>query len=192
MTHPKEGYTIRVAMPADLRTVSDLLRESARWMHDRGWDAWPVDGFPDARLLLDINDRTCWLVEHAKKPVATFILDSRPDPDFIAAGLGQEGVPVTEALLIHKMAVRRDLKGRGIGSLILDWAADRAAAQERRWLWANVARRAIPLQAWYISNGFLHMTTVTLPDRPSGSLWRRPARSHPYVRDIIRKPVRQP
>jgi GNAT superfamily N-acetyltransferase len=193
-------YSVQKARPVDVRAVSTLLAESARWMHGRGFDAWPEDGFPDERIMLDIDDRTCWLVldHHGRdvpRAVATFVLDSRPDVEFISAGLGVEGEPIPDALVLHKMAVARDLAGRGIGTLILDWAADRAACdvvdpvtgRTRDWLMVNVARRARPLQAWYIMNGFEYITTVTDTGRPSGTLLRRPARARPNARRQLRE-----
>ncbi|GIH95271.1 hypothetical protein ACFFMN_23210 [Planobispora siamensis] len=187
-------YSVRPASRADLRTVADLLAASARWMHGRGYDAWPPDGFPDERILLDIDAGTCWIVHdrQMKRDVATFVLDSRPDMEFIAAGLAQPDMPVTEALILHRMAVARDLAGTGISTLILDWATDRTARASRDWLWINVARRARPLQAWYVLHGFDYITTVTMDDprtglpRKSGTLMRRAATEQRDVHRQIR------
>ncbi|MEW9530716.1 GNAT family N-acetyltransferase [Microbispora sp. NPDC049125] len=181
-------YVIRRARRNDVRAVSALLAASAAWMRQRGSQAWPPGGFPDERILLDIGDGTCWLLmeRSTKAPVATLVLDARPDAEFIAAGLGVEGQPVTEALLVHKMAVDRNQAGKGIGGLLLDWVCAQAAQAGKDWVWINVARDNRRLQAWYISNGFEHMTTVNI-GRPSGSLWRRAAERQPRLKQAIRE-----
>ncbi|MFF4777532.1 GNAT family N-acetyltransferase [Microtetraspora fusca] len=178
-------YTIRQAAPADVESVADLITGSARWMHARGWDAWPRDGFPVERLMLDIKDQTTWLLEDSGKAIGTLVLDTRPDEEFIAAGLGVAGEPVTRALLVHKMAVDRRRAGIGLGGLLLDWACDRAAQQGRDAVWLNVARRAASLQNWYAWQGFDCMTVVTSTGRPSGSLWTRPARPQPHLAGLV-------
>ncbi|MEV8634339.1 hypothetical protein AB0395_22055 [Streptosporangium sp. NPDC051023] len=180
-------YALQRARPADIRTVSTLLVEAARWMNGRGYDAWRVDGFPDQRILPWIEAGTCWILTDPRaggRPVATFTLDALPDPEHVAADLVIEGEKFTDALVLHKMAVARHTAGQGISTLILEWALDRTARSvvdprtgvARQWLWLNVARRARPLQAWYALHGFEHVTTVEVPGRKSGMLMRRFAR----------------
>lgn len=167
-------HTIRRATPPDLPVVLGLLAESARWMHERGFNAWPPDGFPAGRIRPGVAEGTVWLMEDGttRQPVGTLALDTHGDPEFTAAGLdpGYE-----HALIVHRMATCRRADRRGLGSLLLDWAVDRTARHGLSQVWLNVARNALPLQAWYSKHGFTHMTTVTATGRKSGSLWRRPA-----------------
>lgn len=173
---------VRQAWRGELPVISGLIRESARWMHSRGWDAWPPDGLPDYRLTPGIAAGTVWLLWDGPTPIATFALDRDLDPEFTAAGY-RPGA----ALNLHRMAVTRERAGKGIGPLVLDWVTDRTARAELPYVWANINRRAVPLQNWYARHGFNHMGTVTSTGRKSGSLWCRPAERQPQVWEQIRE-----
>lgn len=192
MTALPAPYTIRRAAPADTPTVLALLNASAAWMHSvgtgTGWpNAWPRGGFGLDRVEGPIAEGTVWLAERDGYPQATLTVDQRCDPEFVAARLDPvEG----KALILHKLAVVRpqphqppgwDVPAPPPGTLgrtLIEWTVQHAAARGYPWVWLNVAREAYPLHAYYRSCGFEHITTVALPGRRSGSLWRRPTTAH--------------
>ena len=119
-----------------------------------------------------------WLLYDNSRPIATLALDRHPDPEFTASEAVKTGTSklVDDALIVHRMAVRRDLAGRRTGVLLLDWACDRAHRTGYRRLLLNVARNAQPLQRYYAKAGFHHLVTVTSTGRKSGSPWERLAK----------------
>jgi GNAT superfamily N-acetyltransferase len=174
-------YEMRRATTADLQVVLDLLAQSARWMHEQGWDAWPPGGFPAERITPGLEEGTVWLMLMGGQPVGTLALDQHPDPEFEAAEAVAAGVTdlLPMALIGHRMAVARDLAGQGLGSVMLRWSIDFAYRQGLPWRLTNVARRAVPLQQFYAREGFKPLATVTSTrtadgkPRKSGSLWGR-------------------
>lgn len=182
-------YTIRRAVPDDAGTVLALLNASAAWIHERDQgDGWPKAGFGLDRVTPGITSGAIRLVEHSGRwPQATLAVDQCPDPEFGAAGLD----PVEDkALILHRLAVVRPHPHQPpgwdvptpppgtLGRMLIEWTIRQARRQGFPWVWLNVAREAIPLQAYYARCGFEHIATVALPGRRSGSLWRRPTTAH--------------
>jgi GNAT superfamily N-acetyltransferase len=183
------ALTIRPAQPTDLRVVSGLLRDAARWMHSRGWDAWPADGFPDHRLTPGLEEGTVWLMFMGDHAVATMALDQHHDPEFTAPEALEAGVGelLADAWTSHRLAVVPPWRGCGLGQAMLTWGTDRVARMGGTHQLANVNRRAVPLQKWYQRQGFDHLVTVTSTPRKSGSLWARPATRNPDVRGLVQE-----
>lgn len=168
-------YQLRRATPGDLPEVSGLLGDGAAWMRERGYDAWPEGGFPDHRLTPGLAEGTIWLLHHDHRPVGTMAVDDHPDPEFTERPGGYDP---TFALIVHRMAVHRDHRHRGLGPVLLDWARDHAHRAGRRELWLNCNRKGEPLQRFYLRCGFVHMGTVDA-GRKSGWLARTIARPMP-------------
>lgn len=173
----------RNAAPSDLETVSELLAESARWMREHGYNAWAPSGFPGYRIRPGLEERTVWLLYEGARSIGTLALDRHPDPEFTASEAVEGGVSklVNDALIVHRMAVRRDLAGRGLGPLLLDWSSDHAHRSGYSSILLNCARNAHPLQRFYAKAGFHQVATVTSTGRKSGSLWQRPAEPQPHI-----------
>ncbi|GAA1271406.1 hypothetical protein Psi02_51700 [Planotetraspora silvatica] len=169
--------TLRRATPGDLPTVLTLLAEAAKWLNAAGVHQWPDGGFPAARIEPLIEQGTMYLLDDGSDPVpaATMALDGHADPEFWTRH-DRPG----DALYVHKLAVSRAYSGQGLGEMLLDWAAGRAAEEGRRWLRLDCAKDNPRLQAYYRRFGFRHVRTVDLPHRASGALFERPAREAGY------------
>ncbi|MFJ9868869.1 GNAT family N-acetyltransferase [Streptomyces sp. NPDC101165] len=81
------------------------------------------------------------------------------------------------ALYLRRMAVSRDAGGGGVGARLMDWAADRAAAQGKRWLRLDAWKDNEGLRRYYKGAGFTLVRIVDLPHRRSGALFQHPART---------------
>lgn len=97
-------------------------------------------------------------------------MDGHADPEFWTPA-DRPG----DALYVHKLAVSRTCSGQGLGEVLLDWAALRAAAHDRPYLRLDCAKDNARLQAYYKKAGFRHVRTVDLPHRASGALFERDA-----------------
>lgn len=110
----------RVARPEQAAEVLSVLDEAAAWLQERGIAQWPAR-FEPSWVEDAIRRGETWLVAADGSVEATVTLDWS-DPVWADA----EG----SAGYVHRMAVRR--QGAGLGSVILDWAANVARRRLRR------------------------------------------------------------
>ncbi|MCZ7417691.1 GNAT family N-acetyltransferase [Streptomyces sp. WMMC897] len=156
-------------MPEDLTTVEGLLTGASEWLASRGIDQWQYPPHRD-RIQAAIEAGTVYLIERVPggEAVATLQLDGFADPEFWGPG-DDPG----EALYVHRMAVRRSAAGEGLGDGMLDWAAERAAREGKRWLRLDAWKDNAGLHAFYKRAGFHIVRIVDLPHRRSGALFQR-------------------
>ncbi|MFD3503912.1 GNAT family N-acetyltransferase [Streptomyces sp. NPDC058642] len=161
--------TIRPAGEDDLDTVIELWEHAASWLASQGIDQWQ---YPprEERIEENIAAHECWIVEDDGVPIATITVDDRADADFWSPEEAAE-----PALYVHRMAVRRDVSGQELGSAMLDWASQQAAAQGKQWLRLDAWKDNGGLHRYYGSRNFSHVRTVEAESRRSGALFQRPA-----------------
>ncbi|MER7189277.1 GNAT family N-acetyltransferase [Streptomyces flaveolus] len=158
---------IRPGRPDELGVVEALLREASAWLASRNIDQWQYPPHSD-RITAALEQGVCFLAFEGNEPIATIQVDDFADPEFWAP----DDEP-TAALYVHRMAVRRAAAGTGVGSVLLDWAAERAAAQGKRWLRLDAWKDNQGLHRFYKSAGFTLLRIVDLPHRRSGALFQR-------------------
>lgn len=161
--------TIRTAAEEDFRIVVDLWDHAASWLRDRGINQWQ---YPprEERIKQNIAAGECWIVEDDGVPVATVTIDDRADADFWSPEEAAE-----PALYVHRMAVRRDVGGKELGSAMLDWASKQATDQGKQWLRLDAWKDNDGLHRYYSERGFTHLRTVEAEGRHSGVLFQRAA-----------------
>ena len=163
--------TLRRATPADLEGVLALLTRTAGWLNGLGVRQWPAGGFPAERIEPLIGEGVMYLLDAGTAaPAATIAVDGHADPEFWTTA-DRPG----DALYVHKLAVSRTYSGRGLGEVLLDWAALRAAAHDRPVPAAGLRQGQRPPAGYYRKAGFRHVRTVDLPHRASGALFERDA-----------------
>jgi GNAT superfamily N-acetyltransferase len=79
------------------------------------------------------------------------------------------------------MMASRSPAARGVGSALLDAAAQLASATGRQRLRLDAWRTNFALHDYYRRNGFKHVRTVDLAHRGSGALFERPVCDKPAV-----------
>ncbi|GAA3112697.1 hypothetical protein GCM10010449_38660 [Streptomyces rectiviolaceus] len=160
--------SISPVQPDTRDIVERLLRDASAWLVNRGIDQWKE--YPGLRDCIEAAMRcgTCFLAFKGQTPVATLQVDSFADPDFWTAG-DQPGV----ALYVHRMAVDRAAAGEGLGRVLMDWAACRAAAFGKAWLRLDAQKDNLGLHQYYANLGFTRVRVVDLPHRVSGALFQR-------------------
>lgn len=160
---------IRAARLDELNQVEDLLREVSSWLASRGIDQWQFPPHRD-RITAALEHGEVFLAVVDGQPIATLQVDAHADPEFWTA----EDEPA-DALYVHRMAVSRQFAGAGIGSTLLDWAAERAAAAGKTWLRLDAWKDNPGLHRYYEAEGFSLVRVIDLPHRGSGALFQRPA-----------------
>ena len=148
-----------------------LLDEAIAWLKKLGLDQW--QGNRERQRMhveTDLAAETVYVVERAGGVVATIRLDEFADTDFWRG----EDEPAA-ALYVHRMAVARSDRGIGLGSAMLDWAADRAEAGMRTWLRLDAWQTNGALHLYYKHLGFEMVRIEHVEHRGSGALFARPA-----------------
>lgn len=160
---------VRIARQEDVETVGRLLDEATVWVGELGHEQWPLP-FPPAELAAAIDRDEVYVAEVDAEPVGTVTILS-DDPVYW-------GERPPDAHYVHKLAVRRDRTGHGLGAAIVEWADARAAASGRRFLRLDCLRDDPGIRAYYERLGFEHRGD--LDDHARGlllSLYERPVRA---------------
>ena len=98
---------IVLAVPQDIDDVLAVLKEAARWLASRGINQWPTDGFPRDLVAADIARGEVYIARRDRRAVGTFTLQWNDELFWPGA--------IEAAGYIHRIAVRRDARGLGIG-----------------------------------------------------------------------------
>ncbi|SDH65759.1 Acetyltransferase (GNAT) family protein [Actinokineospora alba] len=163
---------MRVAVPGELNIVLDLMGEAASWLKSIGVDQWQGP-FRVERIADGIAAGRVWFAEGKRgvdrEVVGTITVDEFADMDFWT-----EADDLDSALYVHRMAVRREDAGRGIGAFMLEWAAKLGRDHGKSRLRLDANRDNTSLQRYYQRLGWQHVRTVYRSWRPSGALFELP------------------
>ena len=155
---------VRPAHREDENTVAELLDEATHWVGELGYEQWPLP-FPRDELAAAIARAEVYVVEDEGEAVATVTL-LWDDPLYW-------GERPSDAAYVHKLAVRRDRSGRGIGAAIVAWANAEALEAGREFLRLDCLRDNPGIRDYYEQLGFEHRGDLTLGGRPMSLYERR-------------------
>jgi GNAT superfamily N-acetyltransferase len=160
---------VRAAAVSEAELVADLIDDATLWVQELGFPQWPLP-FPRGEIAAAIGRDEVYLAEMDGEAVGTITILS-DDPVFW-------GERPPDALYVHKLAVRRDRAGRGIGAALVEWAATRARAGGRSYLRLDCLRDDPGIRAYYERLGFEHRGDLDDPGRGLLlSLYERPVRA---------------
>ncbi len=159
---------VRPARRADAELVAELLDEATRWVGERGFEQWPLP-FPRDQLVASIDRGEVHVVEEDCEPVATVTLY------FDDARYWGDRPP--DAVYVHKLAVRRDRAGLGLGAAIINWAAATALAAQRQFVRLDCLADNPGIRRYYEELGFDHRGDLELGGR-NMSLYERRVHRH--------------
>ena len=145
-----------MAETGDLDSIIALLEESAKWMVSIGILRWQPGAFiaSNGNLKSAIEAKTVYVWKTDGLVQSTIRLTESDESIW--------GLDVGPALYVHKLTVRRTLKGRGFGTCLLKWAEQQAMIREldilRLDCWSENAR----LCSFYEGHGFRRLGIVTV------------------------------
>ncbi|HVD42199.1 MAG TPA: GNAT family N-acetyltransferase [Gaiellaceae bacterium] len=148
-------------------TVAGLLDEATVWVNDLGFSQWPLP-FPRDQLAAAIDRGEVYVVESEDDEVVATVSMLLDDPMYW-------GDQPPDALYVHKLVVRRDRAGRGIGAAIVEWANAEAAEAGREFLRLDCLGDNAGIRGYYEDLGFEHCGDLVLDGR-NMSLYERPVR----------------
>lgn len=156
---------MRRAAAEDLPAVMSLLDARTQWLRARDTDQWSTRAFQPV-MEGAIERGETWLLCEDGQAVATLTMNTTADPDFWT-----HDEQTTPAFYLSKLATSLDHKGRGLGALLIDWAAGYACEHGILWLRWDVWRTNVELQNYYRSIGATPLRVVNIPGRYSGALF---------------------
>lgn len=140
---------IRPATSSDTTTISSILTEAARWLEQGGQVMWRDSELFPERIATDVAEGLFFLAEQDGVPAGT-VKFQLEDPLF------WPDQPMGEAAYVHRLAVRREVAGRGVSTALLSWAAERTRSLNRRYLRLDCEASRPKLRAIYERFGFRH------------------------------------
>ena len=138
---------VRIATVEDVETVGGLIDEASAWLGGLGLEQWPRP-FPREQLAEAVARGELFLAEVGDDLVATVTVLA-DDPMYW-------GERPPDALYVHKLVVRRDRAGRGLGADLVAWVDARAVETGRRFLRLDCLRDDPGIRAYYERLGFEH------------------------------------
>jgi GNAT superfamily N-acetyltransferase len=141
------SIVVRHAVLTDSEESVSILQESANWLIAKGMPLWVPSNFTFEWMKTNVASGRLVVAEREGQVVAVVLRlweDMAVWPDR-AAG---------EAVYLHKLAVRRSFAGQGIIADLVNWVADEAFTQGRKYLRLDCVQRP-PLLAIYNRLGFV-------------------------------------
>ena len=139
---------IRPASAGDARQVLALWLDAAEWLQAKGIDQWHPSRFSLDVAASAIRDSHVYLAERGDEAVGTYLI-AWSDP-YIWKEL-DDG----EAGYIHRLAVRRDCKGMGLGRLLLAHAERQIAGRGKRFVRLDCMADNERLNRYYRDAGYV-------------------------------------
>ncbi len=141
--------------PDQVGTALAVIKEVAEWAASRGLTSWQAQDLE--RTLIPAAGRgELYLVKKDGQAAATFILQW---VDKVFWGDAPE-----DAGYIHKLAVKRNFAGHGLGKYILSWAETKVAAIGRQYLRLDCQANNLKINSYYQEAGFTYRGTLTSSD----------------------------
>jgi ribosomal protein S18 acetylase RimI-like enzyme len=142
-----EAIEIRPAERNDVDAVVDLLSEAAAWTAAIGFANWPVP-FPRNIVASALARAQLYVAEDGSGIIAALTLQWSDEFFW--------GVQPDDAGYVHRLVVRRDRAGTGIGAALVDWAAERVREAGRVRLRLDASADNLPLGSYYERLGFTY------------------------------------
>jgi GNAT superfamily N-acetyltransferase len=163
-------YRVRHAGPQDLEACLDLRVQAENALAAAGITQWH-DREHGREIITNWTKQGAMHVvtTQAGDVVACFAL-AGADPAFWTPAEAAQ-----PALYLYKFIVRGDRRGSGLGDVLLDWCAQRAADTGARWLRLDCWRSNTGLHNYWLARGFRQLDIRQHPVRNSGALFERDA-----------------
>lgn len=143
--------SIRRATADDVPVLVQIRNDAHAKKVAYGDYAWGKegDGFSERWVRDHVHQKEVYVVELDGTPVGTFSLDLEDEKHW--------GPQEPVAGYVHGLCVRKGFNGRGLGSFMLDWCANKVSGLDRRFVRLDCAFHNVKLCAWYESLGFIRV-----------------------------------
>ena len=139
---------MRQATAGDVGRVSAVLTEAAAWVEQLdGTVMWVENELADAHVSAEI-DQGQFFVAECDGEIAGVIRFQRRDQLF------WPDLETDDSAFVHRIAVARRYAGRGVSTVMLQWAVDRARSLGKQYLRLDCDAERTRLRAVYERFGF--------------------------------------
>ena len=171
-----DNLRIRRGTARDADMIIGLIDEAAGWLRSKDTDQWarpwPNRAARDGRVRRGLRNGHTWIAEAAGRPVATITSRAHGNQDLWTRP--EQGVP---AVYVSRLIVTRSAAGLGVGSALIDWAAERGVRDwNAQWVRIDVWTTNVALHNYYEKQGFrfCRIASCKAEDYPSAALFEKP------------------
>ena len=155
-------YSIRELKPNDKESVLAIWSEGRSFLKEMGVSQWQKGDYPGEEAFLeDLKENIGRVVVHGSTIVAVFAFTLTPETSYSTLK-GSWKTKEGEYLTIHRSAVKKEEKGKGIMGLILSYAADEGARNKKKSIRIDTHKENKAMQSALEKNGFENMGELTL------------------------------
>ena len=152
---------IRLSQNKDLETLMTLFAEARSTIAKLGIDQWQ-DGYPNREVIReDIQREQSHILEQGGTLCGTFVLvDAEPTYDVIYDGQWLTGED--NYLAIHRVAIFVACRGKGIPTVMMDYAAEQARSRGKTSLRIDTHEGNLVMRRMLEKQGFHHCGKIKL------------------------------
>jgi GNAT superfamily N-acetyltransferase len=155
-------YTYRLAQPADLDRIMQIVADAQRFMAESGLDQWQ-DGYPQRELFVqDIEQDACRVCEADGRIAGMISLFFAAEADYAVVEGGNWLLGDIPYAAFHRVAVGADCRGGGIASRLISYCESLAREKGVKSLRGDTHRDNKAMRAMLEKNGFVHCGTIYL------------------------------
>jgi GNAT superfamily N-acetyltransferase len=144
------------ANPNQVAEVSEILREAAVWLENKGLKMWEANELAPEDIENQVKNGMFWLAK-IDNEIAGCVRFQTEDNEY------WDDIPHTDSAFVHRVAVRRKFAGQGVAIAMLDWAKSQAKLLNKRYLRLDCDQRE-KLINFYESQGFkFHSEKIRTP-----------------------------
>lgn len=141
-----DKLSVNPAKQEEAPLIADILTEATKYKVELGDQAWGNEGWTAQEVTDYMKESTAYIVKKDGEVIGTVFMQW---DDQLNWG---EQPPV--AGYMHRLAIKDDFRGQGIGQLIIDWCEDQVGKQDRTLLRLDCDARNAELCGYYESLGF--------------------------------------
>ena len=140
---------------ADIESLMEIFREAQGTIAALGIDQWQ-NGYPSTPVVEeDVEKQQSYSVRHEGRVCGTFVLvDYEPLYDNIEDGHWRSGDESRDYLAMHRVAVAVAMRGQGVPTRMIDFAAKLALEKGKRSLRIDTHRGNVVMRRMLEKNGF--------------------------------------
>ena len=153
----------RKAKLDDVNQIMKVIVQAKEYLKSQGIDQWQ-DGYPSKEVIEnDIKNNVSYVVEDDGRVIATAMIsfDGEKDYDQIYEG---KWISNSDFVVVHRIAVDDDFKGRGIARKIIDEAEKMCITRGVKSIKIDTHRDNLSMQKFLKKNGFEYCGIIFLED----------------------------
>ena len=152
------NHKVRKMDEKDIPSVMNIIDEAKAYFKENGIPQWQ-DGYPNADTILDdIRKGYSYVLEENNQIIGIAAIITTADPDYgFIEGKWLNDEPY---IVIHRIALKPEKKGKNYASLLLEYAGDLAASRGLQNLRIDTHERNLSMRRFLKKNGFTECGTV--------------------------------